>query len=74
MSQPYKAAVTTVAGSVYLSLPNDLYMNMTPEQARRIATRLFVLANEAEGLPAPEVIVFQTKEPNDAAAHVKGER
>ena len=57
--QKYKTAVTAVGGDVFVSLPNDQYMHMTPGQARRIATALFVKANEAEGKEAPEVVVFK---------------
>lgn len=58
MSDKYRTTVTTVGGEVFVSLPNDMYMEMTPKQARAIATKLFLKANEAEGLEAPEVIVF----------------
>jgi hypothetical protein len=62
MSQKYRTAITTVGGSVFISLPGDTYMEMTPEQARAIATKLFATANEAEGFAPPQVIVFQDSE------------
>lgn len=57
--QKHKAAVTTVGGVVFISLPNDQYIELTPEKARRLATVLFVKANEAEGQPAPEIIMLK---------------
>ena len=57
-SQDYKTAVTTVGGQVFVSLPGDQYIELTPERARKLAAALFSRANEAEGLAAPEVIVF----------------
>ena len=55
----YKAAVTTVGGGVFISLPGDQYIELTPEKARRIAVALFTKAAEAEGLERPEVIVLK---------------
>jgi len=55
----HKTAVTTIGGDVFLSLPDDQYIQMTPEQARTIATRLFLLAADAAGENRPSVVVFQ---------------
>lgn len=59
MSVTHKTTVTTVGGDVFLALPEDMYIQLTPEQARKLAVSLFTKANEAEGLAAPEVIVLQ---------------
>ena len=45
--EPYKTTASVVGGDVYLSLPGDAYIQMSPE------------ANEAEGLSAPQVIVLK---------------
>lgn len=58
-SQNYKAAVTTVGGDVFVALPDDAYIQMTPGQARKVATRLFFKAAEAEGDAPPQIIVFK---------------
>ncbi|MGN7250068.1 hypothetical protein [Arthrobacter sp. SAFR-014] len=55
----HKTAVTTIGGDVFLSLPDDQYIQMTPEQARAIATKLFLQAAEAAGEARPSVVVFQ---------------
>ena len=57
--QKHKAAVTTIGGDVFLSLPNDQYIHMTPDQARAIAGRLFMCAADALGEARPSVVVFQ---------------
>ena len=57
--QTYKTTVTSIGGDVYVSLPDDGYMQMPPEKARKLATALFIKANEAEGKEAPEVVVFK---------------
>lgn len=56
----YKTTVSVIGGDVYLSLPEDAYIQMPPEKARKLAVILFTKANEAEGLPSPEVIVFKS--------------
>jgi len=55
----HKAAVTQIAGEIFISLPDDGYMRLTPEQARQIGGRLFILAAEALGQERPEVIVLR---------------
>ena len=60
--QTYKTEITCVGGDVFMSLPDDQYIELTPEKARQIAGRLFIKANEAEGLPAPEVILLRSPE------------
>lgn len=59
MSETYKTRITTVGGDVFMSLPDDQYIEMSPEKARKLAASLFIKANEAEGLPAPELIMLQ---------------
>lgn len=56
---PYKTTASVIAGDVYLSLPGDAYIQMSPEKARKLAVILFTKANEAEGLDAPEVIFLK---------------
>jgi hypothetical protein len=57
--QAYKTTASVVGGEVYLSLPGDAYIQMSPDKARKMAVILFTKANEAEGLAAPEVIVLR---------------
>lgn len=56
--QKYKTALSTVGGDVFMSLPDDQYIELTPEQARKLGAALFTKANEAEGKPAPELIIL----------------
>lgn len=58
-SGTYKTAVTTVGGDVFLSLPEGQYIQMTPEQARAVAGRLFIRAAEAAGEARPSMVVFR---------------
>jgi hypothetical protein len=58
--EQYKTTASVIGGDVYLSLPDDAYIQMSPDKARRLAVILFTKANEAEGLPSPEVIVLQS--------------
>lgn len=62
MNGKYKTTVTQVGGSVFISLPEDQYIEMTPAQARAIAGRLFRLAAKAEGNEPPSLVVFTPKE------------
>lgn len=55
----HQTAVTTIGGDVFLSLPDDQYIQMTPKQARSIATKLFMLAAEAAGETRPSMVVFK---------------
>jgi hypothetical protein len=55
----HKTAVTNIGGEVFISLPDDQYIQMTPAQARAIATKLFIQAAEAAGEARPSVVVFQ---------------
>lgn len=55
----HKTAVTTIGGDVFLSLPDDQYIQMTPEHARAIARKLFLLAADAAGESRPSVVLFQ---------------
>jgi hypothetical protein len=59
---PYKTTASVIGGDVYLSLPGDAYIQMSPDKARKLAVILFTKANEAEGLPSPEVIVLKPSE------------
>jgi hypothetical protein len=55
----YSSAITHVGGEVFFSLPNDMYIKLTPEQARNIATKLYLVAADAAGEARPQVIIFQ---------------
>lgn len=55
----HQTVVTNIGGDVFLSLPDDQYIQMTPKQARAIATKLFLQAAEAAGEAPPSVVVFQ---------------
>jgi hypothetical protein len=57
--KPHRTVASVVGGDVYLSLPNDGYMQMPPNKARQLAALLFTKANEAEGKPAPHIIVLE---------------
>lgn len=61
-TRTHKAAVTTVGGDVFIALPDDQYIELTPEKARRLAVALFNKAAEAEGLCNPEIIVLKDNE------------
>ena len=52
----FTSTVTEMAGDVWMSLPEGVYVKYTPDQARKMAIALFRKANEAEGIPAPQVI------------------
>jgi len=58
----YTTTISAVGGEVFISLPDDGYMKLTPEQARQIGTRLFFKAAEALGEQRPSVIVFKDSE------------
>lgn len=55
----HTATVSNVGGEVFISLPDDQYIKLTPEQARQIGGRLFIHAAEALGQERPEVIVLR---------------
>ena len=59
MSDTYKTTVTHVGGDVFISLPADQYIQMTPEQARQIGGRLFIHAAAALGQARPEVVILK---------------
>jgi hypothetical protein len=59
MSDTYKTTVTNIGGEVFLSLPNDQYIQMTPEQARQIGGRLFIHAAAALGQERPDLVVLK---------------
>lgn len=54
----YKTTVTNIGGEVFISLPNDQYIKMTPAQARQIGGRLFVHAAAALGEDRPSLVVL----------------
>ena len=56
--ETFKTSITQVTGMIFISLPDDQYIELTPNKARIIATKLFTLAAEAEGNDPPQVIVF----------------
>lgn len=60
--------IVASGGDVLMSLPEDQYIKMTPQQARDIGMRLFRRAFEAEGEPAPSMI-FVKQEDEEARAH-----
>jgi len=60
--KPYRTTASVIGGEVYLSLPGDAYMQMTPDKARKLAAILFTKANQAEGLAPPEVIILKRSE------------
>lgn len=55
--------VIVLDGNVFMTLPGDQYIKMTPQQARDIGMRMFRRSFEAEGEPAPSMIIV--KEEND---------
>lgn len=59
MTATYKTTVTNIGGDVFLSLPDDQYIQMTPEQARQIGGRLFIHAAAALGQDRPELVVLR---------------
>lgn len=54
--------VMVIGGAVFMSLPEDQYIKMTPQQARDIGMRLFRKAFEAEGEPAPSMIIVKEED------------
>ncbi|WIE65921.1 hypothetical protein DEI99_005125 [Curtobacterium sp. MCLR17_036] len=44
-----KAVVTNVEGRVHVTLPEGSYLDLTPEMAERLASRLLVEATRAKG-------------------------
>jgi hypothetical protein len=54
--------VLVIDGHVFMSLPNDQYIKMTPQQARDIGMRVFRRAFEAEGEPPPSYIIVKQEE------------
>lgn len=57
----YTTKVIAIGAEVFISLPGDQYIKMTPEQARQIAGRLFREAALAAG-EAPPSLIMLTKE------------
>jgi hypothetical protein len=55
----HTATVSNIGGEVFISLPDDQYIKLTPEQARQIGGRLFIHAAQALGQERPEVIVLR---------------
>lgn len=55
----HTASVSNIGGEVFISLPDDQYIKLTPEQARQIGGRLFIHAAQALGQERPEVIVLR---------------
>jgi hypothetical protein len=55
--------VLVLDGNVFLTLPEDQYIKMTPQQARDVGMRLFRRSFVADGEPVPSMIIV--KEEND---------
>jgi len=51
--------VVVMDGHVFMTLPGDQYVKMTPQQARDIGMRIFRRAFEAEGKTAPSMIIVK---------------
>lgn len=58
----HAAKVHVIDGVVFIALPGDQYIKMTPEQARQMGGRLFLKAAEAEGHPAPAMIALTVED------------
>lgn len=57
--QNHTTTISNIGGEVFISLPDDQYIKLTPEQARQIGGRLFIHAAQALGQERPEVIVLR---------------
>jgi hypothetical protein len=57
--------IVVVGGAVFMTLPGDQYVKMTPQQARDIGMRMFRRAFEAEGEPVPSMIIVKDENGND---------
>lgn len=57
--QKATTSVHAIDGNVFMALPQDQYIKMTPQQAKDIGMRLFRRAFEAEGEPAPSMIMIK---------------
>lgn len=55
--QPAKMGIYEEDGKVLCQLP-DFYLELTPEQARKWATHLFIKAAQAEGKEAPQLVML----------------
>jgi hypothetical protein len=54
--------VIVLDGNVFMTLPSDQYIKMTPQQARDIGMRLFRKAFEAEGETSPSMIIVKQED------------
>lgn len=50
---------TVVDGHVHLPLPDGQFIRLTPDQARDLGMAVFLKAFDAEGKPAPSMIVLK---------------
>jgi hypothetical protein len=50
---------TVVDGHVYLPLPENQFIKLTPDQARDLGMAVFLKAFDAEGTPAPSFIILK---------------
>lgn len=48
-----------VDGHVHLPLPDDQFIKLTPDQARDLGMAVFLKAFDAEGKPAPSLIMLK---------------
>ena len=55
----HQTKVLAIGREVFISLPDDAYIKMTPDQARQIGGRLFIAAAEALGEPVPAIIALE---------------
>ena len=61
--ETFKTTISEVGGMIFISLPDNQYIELTPDKARTIAGKLFALAAQAEGDDPPKLIMFETREP-----------
>lgn len=50
---------TVVDGNVHLPLPGGDFIKLTPDQARKLGMAVFLKAFDAEGTPAPSMIILK---------------
>lgn len=60
----HSAKVTVIAGNIFISLPGDQFIKLTPGQARQMGARLFREAAHALGEPSPSMIVIRQEDPS----------
>lgn len=53
---------TVVDGHVHLPLPDGQFIRLTPDQARKMGMAVFLKAFDAEGKPAPSMIMLKEED------------